>query len=1089
MAQTGGHSLWHKDAIIYELHVKAFRDSNGDGVGDFKGLIEKLDYLQDLGVTTLWLLPFYPSPMRDDGYDISDYYSIAPQYGTIRDFKLFMKEAHRRGLKVITELVINHTSDQHPWFQAARRSPKGSPERDFYVWSDTDKKFEDTRIIFCDTEPSNWTWDPIAGQYYWHRFFSHQPDLNHNNPEVVKAVIKVMNFWLDMGVDGVRLDAIPYLCVREGTNNENLPETHEVLKEMRRQLDAKYQDRVFLAEANQWPAEVRHYFGNADECHMAFHFPVMPRIFMALRREDRTPIVDILERTPAIPDSCQWAIFLRNHDELTLEMVTDEERDYMYREYAKDPRMRINLGIRRRLAPLVDNSRRRMQVLNSLLLSFPGSPVIYYGDEIGMGDNIYLGDRNGVRTPMHWSIDRNGGFSEADPGKLYHPLIMDPVYGYLGVNVEAQERDRSSVLQFMKRLISLRRQYKAFGRGTIEFLYPKNKRILAYLRKYKDEVILCVVNLSRFSQPVELDLSAYKGWVPLEMMGKTEFPAIADAPYFLSLGQHTFFWFKLEPESQPIHISHRGKELAADLPALTVEGSFDAIFERPVLQNLEMDVLPAYLNRCRWFQGKARQIISVRVLDEAKIGVGFHWTLIEVKYEEGEAEIYSLPLKMALGTSAVKIAADVPHGIVARLRSGNEIGVLFDALTDQNSGRTLLASIADQRKYRSLKDGEIRSFVPALALGWESNGFERDMPVKILEAEQSNTSIFFGQQSVLKIFRQLEAGPNPDLEISEFLLEKVDFVPRLLGGLEFRLRSGESYTLGMLQEYVGQTEDCWAYSLRELENYLKSTNSGGEITQIPSGYADFLTVLARRTAELHIALSEESRNRDFAPEKMSADRLELMSARCTEFGRSALELLSSALPSLSAENKELASQVLAKSASLLERFQNLRGSVPELVSGAGLWLIRIHGDYHLGQVLKRGEDVVILDFEGEPQRPIRERRKKRCVLRDVAGMLRSFSYAAEFKLGELRVTDSLANSSQRRQAGQWLALVSESFCNEYAKVVSGQSFYPANPGFAKTMLNAYSLDKVFYELRYELSYRPEWVAVPLRGLLNLAEAK
>jgi maltose alpha-D-glucosyltransferase/alpha-amylase len=538
-------SLWYKDAIIYQLHVKSYRDSNADGYGDFRGLIQKLDYIQQLGANTVWLLPFYPSPLRDDGYDIAAYEEINPTYGTVDDFRDFMEAAHGRGIRVITELVINHTSDQHPWFQRARRAPKGSPERARYVWSDDPNLYADTRIIFTDTEKSNWSWDPEAQQFYWHRFFSHQPDLNFDNPEVVEAVINVMRFWLRMGVDGLRLDAIPYLVEREGTNCENLPETHEVLRTLRRALDAEFPNRIFLAEANQWPSDVRSYFGNSDECHMAFHFPVMPRMYMAIRKEDRTPVVDIMRQTPEIPDDCQWAVFLRNHDELTLEMVTDDERDYMYREYARDPRMRINVGIRRRLAPLMDGGRRQMELMNALLMSMPGTPIIYYGDEIGMGDNIYLGDRNGVRTPMQWSADRNAGFSEADTAALYAPLIVDPPYGYHTVNVQAQDRTPTSLLRWTRRLIGVRQEHKAFGRGTWEPMPADNRRVLVFLRRYKDELILCVNNLSRFAQYVELDLKLFQGMVPLELWSKNCFPRIGDLPYLLTLGPHNFLWFKL----------------------------------------------------------------------------------------------------------------------------------------------------------------------------------------------------------------------------------------------------------------------------------------------------------------------------------------------------------------------------------------------------------------------------------------------------------------------------------------------------------------------------------------------------------------
>ncbi|MHB1074156.1 MAG: maltose alpha-D-glucosyltransferase [Gemmatimonadaceae bacterium] len=571
--------LWYKDAIIYQVHVKSFRDSTGDGYGDFRGLIEKLDYIEQLGVNCLWLLPFYPSPLRDDGYDISSYESIHPTYGSIEDFQALLDAAHARGIRVMTELVINHTSDQHPWFQRARRAPKGSPERDWYVWSDDPNRYAGTRIIFTDTETSNWTWDPVAQQFFWHRFFSHQPDLNFDNPEVVEAVKNVMRFWLRMGVDAMRLDAIPYLIERDGTNCENLPETHAVLKDLRATLDAEFPGRLFLAEANQWPPDVRPYFGDSDECQMAFHFPVMPRMYMALRKEDRTPIVDIMRQTPAIPDDCQWAIFLRNHDELTLEMVTDEERDYMYREYARDPRMRINVGIRRRLAPLLEGGRRQIELMNALLMSMPGTPIIYYGDELGMGDNIYLGDRNGVRTPMQWNDGKNAGFSDTESAALYAPVIVDPPYGYMGVNVAAQERTATSLLRWMRRLIAVRRKHKAFGRGTWEPLDPHNRRVLVFLRRWENEVLLCVNNLSRFAQYVELDLPEFTGKVPLELWSENPFPPIGELPYLLTLGPHNFLWFRITsteelPEDRRLGVDWRNAR--REEPGDAVGGAGDA---------------------------------------------------------------------------------------------------------------------------------------------------------------------------------------------------------------------------------------------------------------------------------------------------------------------------------------------------------------------------------------------------------------------------------------------------------------------------------------------------------------------------------
>ncbi|MGD8278468.1 MAG: maltose alpha-D-glucosyltransferase, partial [Gemmatimonadota bacterium] len=749
MTGDNGESLWYKDAIIYELHVKAFFDSNDDGFGDFRGLVRKLDYLEDLGVTAIWLLPFYPSPLRDDGYDISDYRGVHAHYGTLRDFRAFVREAHRRGIRVITELVINHTSDQHAWFQAARRARPGTSRRDFYVWSDTDTKFPETRIIFTDTETSNWSWDAVAGSYYWHRFFSHQPDLNFDNPRVRTALKRVLRYWLDMGVDGLRLDAVPYLVEREGTNNENLPETHEVIRELRAEVDAHYEGRMLLAEANQWPDDVRPYFGDGDECHMAFHFPVMPRIFMAQRLEDRNPIVDILRKTPTIPESCQWALFLRNHDELTLEMVTDEERDYMYREYAADPRMKVNVGIRRRLAPLLDNSRRRVELLNSLLFSLPGTPVIYYGDEIGMGDNIFLGDRDGVRTPMQWTADRNAGFSRCDPARLYLPVIMDAVYGYQGLNVEAQQRDSSSLLQFMKRLISLRRQHKAFGRGSIEFLSPRNRRILAYLRRWRGEVILCVANMSRYVQPAELDLSAFNGWTPLEMIGHTEFPPIGELPYFLTLGPHEFYWFQLEPETQPIRVGGQTGALDA-LRTLVLEEGYDRLFAPEYRLTLVDDVIRPFLVRQRWFQGKAREIVGVRLVDWVKLGAAFYFALVEVHYGDEGAETYVLPLRLVQDDSARRVIEDAPATILARIRTAEGQGVLYDALADRNACTALYGAMADGRSYRTANGARVDAF-STRALGALDRAVRS---VRRLSAEQSNTSVVLDDAFIFKVFRR-----------------------------------------------------------------------------------------------------------------------------------------------------------------------------------------------------------------------------------------------------------------------------------------------------------------------------------------------
>src|SRR5579863_6824260 len=670
--------LWYQNAIIYELHVRAFKDSNADGIGDFPGLLQKLDYLQDLGVTCLWLLPFFPSPLKDDGYDISDYLNVHPMYGTIDDFRTFLDAAHDRNLQVLIELVVNHTSDQHPWFQAARQAPPNSPERDFYVWSDTEQKYKEARIIFSDTERSNWTWDPVAKQYYWHRFFSHQPDLNYDNPVVVDEVLKVMRYWLDMGVDALRVDAIPYLVEREGMSCENLPETHEIIKTLRREIDLEYSGRVLLAEANQWPTDVRPYFGDGDECHMAFHFPLMPRIYMALRQEDRLPITDIISQTPEIPETCQWALFLRNHDELTLEMVTNDERDYMYLAYSADPRMRLNLGIRRRLAPLVDNSRRRIELLISLLFSFPGTPVLYYGDEIGMGDNIYLGDRNGVRTPMQWNGDRNAGFSTATPARLYSPVIMDPVWGYEAINVEAQQSDTSSLLHWMRNMIALRKLFRVFGRGTIEFFDPANRKVLAYLRQYETEQILCIMNLSRFAQPVDLDLAELAGLTPVEMLGYVEFPAVDREPYRFTLAPYSFLWLELQQKADPAEAGVALGELAP----LRATAGWESIAEGAGRQRLEAAGLQEFLPKQRWFAGKSRHIKATRIVDWIALNPSNSvLALVEVQFDSG-AEIYQLPLAMTFGDAGEELQTATPNAVVAAIASGKAAGVLHDGVFD-----------------------------------------------------------------------------------------------------------------------------------------------------------------------------------------------------------------------------------------------------------------------------------------------------------------------------------------------------------------------------------------------------------------------
>ena len=1101
--------LWHKDAIIYEIHVRAFFDSNNDGIGDFPGLTEKLDYLQDLGVTCLWLLPFYPSPLKDDGYDIANYRGVNPSYGTRRDFRVFVREAHRRGLRVINELVINHTSDQHPWFQAARNAPKGSSKRDFYVWSDTDEPYRDARIIFTDTEKSNWTWDPVAEQFYWHRFFSHQPDLNFDNPHVLRAVVKIMRFWLDMGVDGMRLDAIPYLIERDGTNCENLAETHVVLKQLRAELDVHYRDRIFLAEANQWPDDVRPYFGDGDECHMAFHFPVMPRIFMAVRQEDRTPIVDIMERTPEIPENCQWAMFLRNHDELTLEMVTSEERDYMYNEYAADPQARINLGIRRRLAPLVNYSRRRLELLNSLLMSFPGTPVLYYGDEIGMGDNIYLGDRNGVRTPMQWSGDRNAGFSRADFARLYAAPIMDPITGYQSINVEAQQRDPSSLLNWMRRMISLRKRYRAFGRGTMEFLNPSNRKVLVYVRRYKDDVILCVANLSRYVQPCELDLSAFEGMHPVEMLGNTEFPRIGELPYFLTLGPHAFYWFTLHRagEVTVLDLTPSGAE-ETSVPTLQAEGALDKVLKGRARKRLQAEVLPAFLRRQRWFAGKARKIRSVEILD-ATGPRGFSeksaLTNIAVRYDDGRVETYVLPLCISSGAAAQEVIALTPNLVVAMLEGEGESGqtILHDAIADDPFCNALLGAVQGRREL-STAAGRFRAY-PTSAMPESAGGPDADLKPRRSSAEQSNTNVMFGQRLIMKLLRRVEPGLNPELEIGRFLTEKTNFqnFPRLAGAIEYRRPDTEPTAVAVFQELVSFQSVGWEHALDELSRYFELILSRPELEPPPVGnegplglvdlevpdiardtigpYLSAAATLGRRTGELHLALASRPEDPDFAPESIGPDDLSALADEIRGQVDSALTLLRDRVEALPEDVQSQATRVLERASTLTAPLASLGAS------GIVATKTRVHGDYHLGQVLWSLNDYILLDFEGEPAKSIEHRRAKHSPVKDVVGMMRSYSYAAFAALFEASQDRSSEFDRLLPWALSWDAWTSASFLRSYLEVTEGASFIPAERSQLAELLRCYMLDKALYELQYELNNRPTWVRIPLSAVAMLAD--
>jgi maltose alpha-D-glucosyltransferase/alpha-amylase len=1081
--------LWYLDAIIYEVHVKAFFDSNNDGLGDFAGLTAKLDYIQDLGVNTIWVLPFYPSPMRDDGYDIADYHNIHPEYGTREDFQQFVQEAHRRGLRVITELVINHTSDQHPWFQAARRAPPGSPKRDFYVWSDDDGKFPETRIIFTDTEKSNWAWDDEAGAYYWHRFFSHQPDLNHNNPEVVKAVTKVMRFWLDLGVDGLRLDAIPYLCVHEGTNNENLPETHEVIRQMRAVVDAHYQNRMFLAEANQWPEDVRDYFGNGDECHMAYHFPLMPRMYMAIAQEDRHPITEIMAQTPDIPDTCQWAIFLRNHDELTLEMVTSKERDYMYQMYAADPRARLNLGIRRRLAPLMENDPDRIKLMNSLLMSMPGAPIIYYGDELGMGDNIFLGDRNGVRTPMQWSPDRNAGFSRADPQRLFLPPIMDPIYGYEAVNVEAQLREPSSLLNWMRRLLAVRKSTRALGRGRFTSLRPGNRKILAFLREFEEEAILCVANLARSAQPVELDLARFKGRVPIELMGRTAFPPIGELPYLLTLHGHGFFWFRLEKNGE-VPAWHEERLPPEELPMLVLFDGWNSFFRDRVVpwrigmaervrDQLERDALPRFLAAQRWYAAKGTPITRAMLADHVELTNPLgSWLMALVAVEGDVPANYFAPLSLRWENGDEDALRDLLPAGVARIRQQSQIGVLGDAFADEAFCRHIIESMRDQRTLTTAH-GTIRFLT--------TRQFERlagdagALEIRLPGAQGSNSTVRLGESMFLKAYRRVQPGVNPEFEIGNYLTEIAQFpnIVPVAGAIEYQGPDTAATTLAILQAYVINQGDGWSYTLDYLERYLETcrTNSGpaAPATDVHGGYLALIRTLGRRTAELHLALAMPTDNPDFAPEPVTAHDLLIWGQTVTRDAEHTLDLLAERREQLGNTDAALADSLIGARHALRECLENL---IPEQPSGTKT---RYHGDYHLGQVLLTHNDFTIIDFEGEPTRPLDERRNKHSPLRDVAGMLRSFSYAAAAAHARQAGDRPEHREILELETRAWETETLRAFVSSYAEVARAGGLV-SDWAPATKLIDLFMVEKALYEVRYELTNRPDWVKIPLRGL-------
>ncbi len=1092
---------WYKDAIVYELHVKAFFDGNGDGVGDFPGLIGKLDYLQELGVNTLWLLPFYPSPGRDDGYDIADYHAIHPMFGDMRDFRRFIAEAHRRDLRVITELVINHTSDQHPWFQAARRAPPGSAKRNFYVWSDSDRRYAGTRIIFNDTETSNWAWDEVAQAYYWHRFFSHQPDLNFANPQVFKAVMRVMRFWFDAGVDGMRLDAVPYLCEREGSSNENLVETHAVLKRMRAELDLRYPNRMFLAEANQWPEDVREYFGDGDECHMAYHFPLMPRMYMAIAQEDRHPIVEIMEQTPDLPESCQWAVFLRNHDELTLEMVTDRERDYLYQAYAGDPRARLNLGIRRRLAPLLENDRLGIELLHQMLMTLTGSPILYYGDEIGMGDNLQLGDRNGVRTPMQWSGERNGGFSTAAAERLYLQPIDDPMYSYAAVNVAAQQHNPYSLLNWTRRLIAMRGAHRAFGRGSLRFLRPGNRKILAYLREFEGESILCVANLARAPQAVELDLAAFKGRVPVELIGRSRFPPIGEMPYLLTLGGHGFFAFRLATDvAAPTW--HEERPVAPDLPVLVLlDSGWRTLFSQPAdaggvlplmvrraRDQLESQIVPRYFRVQPWFADRdaAPAKFKFEAMQEwTDDGGDWLFATVAVTLPNAEVHRYAMPLALVWDDATDAHDGALLPATLAKVRRSARVGKLLDAFWDDGFCRALVAAMA-RGEMLAFGEGRLEftasgADIAAPAGATTLSGIQRSL------GEHGRLRVTLDGRLLLKGYRWLLEGIHPELEISRFLYETAQFshVPQLLGTVEYVDSVAQRSTLAILERSVENQGDAWRYTVDYLKRCLDGLQAGPEPTPDVqhAAYLGLMKNLGLRTAQFHRALAQSDAAGAFGTEPVAAADIVAWVNKVRREMDAMFELLERELSRQPESVRELAVGLLAQRAKLYRRIVRAAGMRLQAVK------TRCHGNYGLGQVWLVNNDVLIANYGGEPGQSWEERRRKHTPLLDVAGMLASLGMAGAAALAQadwdLPQQGAEMAANRQLQVDTWERLASKAFFRSYRQAMKGHPTYPAEVAVAEVLLTLFLAEKAIAELSDALKQSSVAVGSALRRLLRL----
>ncbi len=1086
--------LWYKDAIIYELHIKAFMDKNNDGVGDFEGLLDKLDYLEGLGVTTIWLLPFYPSPLKDDGYDIADYNTINPAYGDVNDFKRFLREAHKRNLKVLTELVMNHTSDEHEWFQRARRAPKGSPEREYYVWTDDPTQFKDARIIFTDYEASNWTWDPIAEQYYWHRFFHHQPDLNYNNPLVEKEMLKVMDYWLNMGVDGFRLDAIPYIFEEEGTNCENLPQTHDLLKKVRRHIDSKFDNVLLLAEANMWPEDSASYFGDGDECQMNYHFPIMPRMFMSVNMENRYPIMDIIDQTPEIPETCQWATFLRNHDELTLEMVTEEERDYMYKVYTKDPLARINLGIRKRLAPLLDNDRRKIELMNVLLFSLPGTPVIYYGDEIGMGDNFYLGDRDGVRTPMQWDPGRNGGFSNANPHKLYLPLIIDPEYKYENINVENQLGNPNSLLWWTRRLIKMRKRFKAFGRGKITFLESENTKALAFVRSYNGEEILVITNLSRYAQAASVEMQSLEGLIPVEVFSQNRFPKIGAEPYSFTLSPYGYYWFKLIKEEETVSIISVNDQKNLEIK------KWDDLVSVNLRDKITNDILLPYLNNQHWFNIKKRKIESLTIFDTIP-AIGKHsdfeglTLIVEVNFFEGLYEKYRLVLGFAKGKEEKTLLKSHPTSILSRITYDGENGVLFDASYSKSYRKTLISLFKKQLTVAT-NTSTVKFYVDNTLKSLLDNP-DLESQNLLIESRNRHVIIQYNKEFIIKLYRKIDRGTDRDVEICNYLCKKKDFkfVPEYLGQIEYTKKGDIKRTLAIVQEYVPNYGTAWQYFSDALNRFYERVSiHGGEIELPPiegslekpkvfedmseptqeligGAHIEHIRLLAQRTAEMHLALGTDCQHQDFEPEAFSLHYQRSLFSALKSLVRSAYDPLKKHLHEFPENHQEEINIFLGLKDTLLQKMKEIYDHKIDAVK------IRPHGNYDLDSILFKDGDFVITNFEGDSSFSLTERRLRKSPLTDLASLLNSFHYVAYSAL--------LQNEPSGRLAEHWFHNFSQIFISNYKNLVEGEKFIPIEKDF-NMLMEIYLAERYLSDIAWELNQKDRKKAIiPIRGILKI----